>query len=374
MKKLMVLLLVASMLFISASCGKGNENNVQENDGNKATGSQNNNNPDDEIEPYDYMGNDLTQYIKLGDYTGLDITKQSSEVTEEMFEDAIDQLLSDYSYYEEYTDRTVEMGDTVIADYAGYKDGVAFAGGTATNQPITVSSNSGYIPGFAEAFEGQTPGVEFSFNVTFPSEYKNAALAGQEVTFTCTVHYIRGNELITPELTEEFVKEKLGFNNVEEFKISFRSTVKEKFEFEAENIMYSDLWSQIIDNTEVIKYPEEEVTRVYNNQKEIYKSYADYYGTTYDMFLNHYVGMTDEELKEESRSFVKEDLVMYQLVKTLEVSPTDKEYEEGFEYYADYYETTVEELIEYYGETAIKTTILWQKLMDKLILENNIVE
>ena len=114
--------------------------------------------------------------------------------------------------------------------------------------------------------------------------------------------------------------------------------------------------------------------RVYNNQRKIYVAYAEYYGISYDMFLASYVGKTEDQLKQESRAFVKEDLVMYQLIKTLEVSPTEEEYEEGFEFYAEFYGTTVEELLEYYGETAVKTTILWQKLMETLILSNNIIE
>ena len=38
------------------------------------------------IEAYDYMANDLTGYIKLGEYKGLSVTKASSVLTDEEFE------------------------------------------------------------------------------------------------------------------------------------------------------------------------------------------------------------------------------------------------------------------------------------------------
>lgn len=325
-------------------------------------------------EPYDYMSNDLTQFIKIGKYKGLTVTKKSSNVTDEEFEDKIDKLLESYSYYTEYTDRAVEEGETILADYTGYIDGVAFEGGTATNQEITVSSDSGYIPGFAEAFVGEMPGVEFDFNVTFPENYYNSELAGVEATFVCTIHCIYGDELIIPELTDEFVNEKFGYNNTEEFRIIYRSNVEEQNEFYVESLMYSDLWTQIVDDAELISYPEEEVLRVYSDQKAVYEQYASYYGTDYDTFLSSYMGLTDDNLLEESRKYVKEDLVMYQLVKDLGITLTDEEYNEGLNLYADYYGNTVDEILSYYGEDTIKTTLLWQELMDTVILETNVVE
>ena len=65
---------------------------------------------------------------------------------------------------------------------------------------------------------------------------------------------------------------------------------------------------------------------------------------------------------------------MYQLVKTLDITLTEEEYQEGYEFYAEYYGTTVDELISYYGQSTIDTTIIWQKLMDKLILDTTVIE
>lgn len=375
MKKISLIILAALILVSFASCTK-NENDLEYESlgGELIYSSSGETETTTASEPYDYMSNDLTQFVKIGEYKGLTVTKESSDVTDEEFEDEIDALLESYSYYEEYTDRAVEEGDTVLADYTGYRDGTVFDGGAATNQEVTASSDSGYIPGFAESFVGQMPGVEFDFNVTFPEDYFNADLAGVEVTFVCTIHCIYGDELIIPELTDEFVNEQFGYNNTEEFRIAYRSTVEEQNKFYVESLMYSDLWLQIVDNAELISYPEEEVQRVYSERKAVYETYASYYGTDYDTFISSYMMLTDDDLLEESRKYVKEDLVMYQLVKDLGITLSDEEYNEGLTFYADYYGSTVDELVSYYGEDTIKTTILWQKLMDTVILETNVVE
>ncbi len=319
-----------------------------------------------DAEPYDYMANDLTPFIKLGEYRSIPVTKESAVLTDEEFEDEIDALLESYSYYEEITDRQVEEGETVLADYSGYLGDEQFAGGTATNQSIVAASGTGYIEGFAEAFIGQMPGVEFDFDVTFPADYGNADLAGKEVTFVCTIHSIQGTDAITPELTDEFVQDTFGYTNVEEFRILFRDTVEAQKEYYVESNMYSTLWQTVVGNAEVIAYPGQEVDRVYGDNRTMYEDYAEYYSLDYETFLENYVGITDEQLYEESRSYVKEDLVMYQLIKDLGLELTDADYAEGMEFFAEYYGSTVDELVAYYGEETMHSTILWQALMDKI--------
>lgn len=326
------------------------------------------------IPAYDYMANDLTGYIKLGEYKDLSVTKASPVLTDEEFENEILYMLENYAEYAQITDRDVVEGDVVLADYSGYRDGVQFDGGTATGQTITAAPGTGYIEGFAEAFIGQTPGEEFSFNVTFPADYGNTELAGVEVTFVCTVHSIQGTDLIKPELTDEFVQKTFNYNTVEEFRILYRESVAQQKAYVVESNMYSELWRMIVDGSEALAYPETEVQRVYNERHDYYETYAGYYGTTYETFLSEFVGITDEELMEECRNYVKEDLVMYQLMKETGVEITDEIYNERMQFFADYYGTTVEELISYYGEDTMNVTIIWQELMEHVASFSNITE
>ena len=53
-----------------------------------------------------------------------------------------------------------QNGDTVVIDFAGYKDGVAFDGGTATNFPLVLGSGQfllAHLPGGSFPY-GHCPG------------------------------------------------------------------------------------------------------------------------------------------------------------------------------------------------------------------------
>lgn len=371
MKNIRTTALALLLTMLLASCGSsapgfsvGTSGNTGANEA-ELSGTGSSYTPVD-AEAYDYMANDLTGFIKLGAYENIPVTKASAVLTDEEFEDEVDYMLQSYSYYETITDRQVEEGETVLADYSGYLDGVQFEGGTAAKQTIVAASGTGYIEGFAEAFIGQMPGVEFDFDVTFPADYGNTDLAGKEVTFVCTIHSIQGSEAIVPELTDEFVKENFGYNNVTEFNILFREEVQAQKEYYVESNMYSALWLTVVDNAELIAYPGQEVERIYGERRAMYEEYAAMYGVDYDTFLTNYAGLTDEDLHAESEKYVKEDLVMYQLIKELNFEVTEDEYAEGMAFFADYYGATEEELISYYGEETMRTTILWQSLMEKI--------
>lgn len=394
-KKILVLILALALALSMFACGKNNETpggndngaateagvndgayegatdagNISETESNDGGASEF---VPVEVDPYDYMANDLTDFIDLGEYRGLSVKKVSATVTDEMFEDAIDELLDEYSYYLQITDRAVVEGDNLSVDYSGYRDGVQFSGGTASKVELEASPDSGYIEGFAEAFIGKMPGDEFEFDITFPEDYHNTDLAGALVTFKCKVHYIIDDELIVPELDDEFVATNFNYSNVDEFLISFRRTVELKAEYSANTEMYQSLWEAVVEVATINAYPGQEVERLYSEMRLWYEDYAEYYGTDYETFISLYLGYDDEDLVNLAKDYVKEDLVMYQLIKENNITLTDEEYDEGFDMYAELYGITVDELISYYGEERIKNTLLWEKLMAD-ILEDSVL-
>lgn len=86
--------------------------------------------------------------------------------------------------------QTAKLGDTVVIDYVGKIDGVAFDGGTAENQTLTLGSGA-YIDGFEDQIVGHHPGETFDINVTFPDDYGATDLAGKDAVFTITLDSIQ---------------------------------------------------------------------------------------------------------------------------------------------------------------------------------------
>ena len=84
-----------------------------------------------------------------------------------------------------------------------------------------------YIDNFEDQIVGHTPGETFDVTVTFPEDYGNEDLNGKEAVFETTLNYIK--ESVTPELTDDWVKENLGesmsLNSVDELKAFVKSTM-----------------------------------------------------------------------------------------------------------------------------------------------------
>ena len=152
-----------------------------------------------------------TDYVTLpDDYADITISADLGQVSDDDINDYIDSnVLSNFATTNEVKDRAAADGDTVNIDYVGRIDGVAFDGGDTKGSGADLTLGSGtYIDNFEDQIVGHTPGETFDVTVTFPEDYGNENLNGKEAVFETTLNYIK--ESVTPELTDDWVKENLG--------------------------------------------------------------------------------------------------------------------------------------------------------------------
>ena len=161
---------------------------------------------------------------KLEGYKGIEVTKKSTEVTEDDIMAEIKRVQERNSRVEVVSDRAVENGDIAVIDYEGFCDGVAFDGGKAENHELSIGSGQ-FIPGFEEQIIGHNAGEEFDINVKFPEEYHSEDLKGKDATFKIKLHEIKAKEL--PELDDDFVKDISEFDTVEEYKADIKAKLTE---------------------------------------------------------------------------------------------------------------------------------------------------
>ena len=146
----------------------------------------------------------LKPEVKLGDYKGLEVTRQETEVTDEEIEAQLQERQQAFAEMVVKEDGTVENGDTVKLDFEGFVDGEAFEGGKAEQYDLEIGSGS-FIPGFEEQMVGLKQGEEKDVEVNFPEEYHAAELAGKPAVFKVKVQEIKAKEV--PELDDELAKE-----------------------------------------------------------------------------------------------------------------------------------------------------------------------
>lgn len=142
--------------------------------------------------------------VKLGDYKGLEVTRQETEVTDEEIEEQLKDRQTAFAELVVKEDGEVQNGDTVKLDFKGFSDGEAFEGGEAQDFDLEIGSGS-FIPGFEDQMVGMKVGEEKEIEVNFPEEYHAAELAGKPAVFEVKVNEIKTKEI--PELDDELAKE-----------------------------------------------------------------------------------------------------------------------------------------------------------------------
>ena len=142
--------------------------------------------------------------VKLGQYKDLEVKAQSTEVTDEEVDAEIKKLQEQQAELVLKEDQPAAEGDTVVIDFEGKVDGVAFDGGKGENYSLELGSNT-FIPGFEDQLVGHKAGETVEVNVTFPEEYHAEDLKGKDAVFETTIHEVKTKEL--PELDDEFAKD-----------------------------------------------------------------------------------------------------------------------------------------------------------------------
>ncbi len=324
---------------------------------------------DSSAEAMDFSEVDVLKYVKLGQYKGISATLDVKEVTDEDVETELKNIVDNNGVYEQITDRACAKGDTVNIDFKGFLDGVQFSGGTAEGQTITLSDTSGYIDGFADGIIGAEPGKTVTLNLTFPDPYpNNTDYSGKAVTFEVKVNYIQG-EYIEAELNDEFVVRYTGgdISTVDELRTAIRKTLVENSEKAAKESALASIWEQVMDNAEVIEYPEQQIEYYFAMQMSQCEYYAKSYGMTVETIMQ-LMGYTEESFRAEAQKYTKEDLVFFAVVQTEGVTISDGEYTAGLAKYAADAGAgaTPEALEDYYGKKYITEALLWDKLLDMI--------
>jgi len=138
------------------------------------------------------------------DYTYLQVERKDTSSSAEEVAKELASMQESASVLVPVVDRGLNFGDTVIMSFAGSINGVPFDGGTASNQRITLQTNS-FIPGFSEQLLGLNSGESATISVTFPTDYRVSGLAGQNAQFDVSIHEIYTRQI--PELNDDFAKE-----------------------------------------------------------------------------------------------------------------------------------------------------------------------
>lgn len=319
-----------------------------------------------------------SDYVTLGEYKGIEVTQPEPEVTDEYVDSYIEYLRSQRAVTVDVTDRTtVQEGDTVNIDYTGYRDGVAFEGGAAQGDSLTIGSGR-FIDGFEDGLIGTSVGETVTLDLTFPDNYTNADLAGAAVTFDVTVNSISVSE--TPELTDELVQE-FGIeecSTVEELRTYVYDAFYEEAVSMYEDAIASDITQAVMANSIFSEPPEKMVKRYQDVLLESMTAQASSYGVNLDTFMMNYYGMDTESYMavfQEDAVTMAQQYIMFQAIADAEgLNPTKDEIAQKMEEEAlEFGYESVDAFKEEVGEEVFYEYLISETAMD-FLKENAVIK
>lgn len=345
------------MLAVFSSCSKNPQDSGSQESGGKLYNT--------------YSGINLDDYVKVCDYKGINITRFDPAPTDEDINNYILDALSDNMSLISVTDRAAETGDVVNIDYVGKCDNMETPSGMTGNHPGLELGSGSFIPGFEDGVVGMAVGETKDIHVTFPSYYpNNTDLQDQPATFTVTLNSISVYEM--PEFNDYFVASVSDYETVDEY-ISYVN-LQLYADNNAKGVanQRSEIWNYLIENSEVIKYPEAELNDFYNSFVDGYASMISTYGydSLEDMVTDSF-GITMEEFYQTATEYAQDmcfnEMVTVKVANDEGVTFTEEDYTSGVEEYASLYGYDVASFEAYYGKDMIARSLLIDRVCDQLI-------
>lgn len=323
---------------------------------------------------YDY---DLSEFVKLGQYKGVEVTKHAAAVTDEEVESQLSYVLYSQSTSEKIMEGTLKSGDTANIDYIGRINGEPFDGGSDQNYNLTLGSGI-FIPGFEDQLVGRKVGETVIVNVTFPGDYNNPGLAGVAAEFEVKINHIMIQ--ITPELSDEFIQTYTNneYKTIDEYKEYLRNMILSYKESELKNQEMSDVWTVVKNNCQIIKYPEAEVANYKNEFLTYYTQAAAQAEQSLESYVQSQFQMTLDDFNNEAEKYaegyVGEEMIFYSIARAEGIKITDELYKKGIDGYLEQMTqfNTAEELEANYSKTVLENSILWDEVI--YFLTQNAVE
>ena len=264
--------------------------------------------------------------VKLGQYKDLEVKARSTEVTDEEVDAEIKKLQEQQAELVLKEDQPAAEGDTVVIDFEGKVDGVAFDGGKGENYSLELGSNT-FIPGFEDQLVGHKAGETVEVNVTFPEEYHAEDLKGKDAVFETTIHEVKTKEL--PELDDEFAKDvDEEVDTLVELKAKTRERLEAQKQNDAKEAIQEEVIDKAVENAEIGEIPGAMIEEDVHRQMDQYLAGLQQQGISADMYYK-LTGSSEEDLHKQFESGaqkrVKTNLVLEAIVAAEDIKASEEE-------------------------------------------------
>lgn len=342
-KKILAITLAMLMTLSLAACGSGDANGE---------------NGDEKTETFEGVG-----LVRLADYKGLSVATTETVVTDEEIDQQISQVYFNAASEHDWG-RGAEMGDTVIHDFVGKIDGVAFEGGTAEDYELELGSNV-FIPGYEEQMVGIKVGETKDLSMAFPDDYFNTEYAGKDVIFTVTC------KAIIPPLSDENWEalENEYYPTIDDFRTEAVLYLDSLCEEQNRETFITDVLNNIVDNSDFGQISDDLMTEKREYVNTAYAEMAAVYG----MDVATYLLSCGTSLDEIATDSIRHEMVIEEIAKLENITTNAEEINDAMQSVLDYYQITEEEFLEKTDMKDFEDYLVASKVYDFLADNNTAV-
>jgi trigger factor len=268
--------------------------------------------------------------VDIQDYSGLEMEMKVPRITEEEVDQTIETFRQRKAKTIEIIDRSVQEKDLIKVDFTSKMGDQPFEGGMAQDQAIRVGSGQ-LIEGLDKGMIGMTIGENREIQVQVPQDYQDKAIAGKDVDFNVTLKGIQVQEL--PELNDEFAREldtEKKYESLEDMKAKVRVELESYERDEAKKAVKKILADKLSEQNPV-ELPEgliKEQVKFMSNQANKKQGKEVKHGHDHEHDHEHGEEVTPElieKYKEPAVKALREELILDQLSRDLELEITPEE-------------------------------------------------
>ncbi|MES0342892.1 MAG: trigger factor [Anaerolineales bacterium] len=271
----------------------------------------------------------LAPEVDLGAYREIRIPFEDAEVTDEAFEEAIEEIRQRQALIEP-VDRPAEESDLVIIDLSGElldpEDEEDAQLLDMKDISVLVDPDTDVpTPGVMEHLLGLAAGDEKSYEYTFPDDNPNEDLRKRAAKFQIKCLEVKSRFI--PEWSDELAQNLGEFESLLDLRVKLRENLQKQAEMEAENQYRDEIMQKIVEGASV-EYPpvvlQEETENLLQdlrmrlgNQNLALEDYLKIEGKTEENLR--------EELEPEAIERIKRGLVLGKIVEVEELKVEDDE-------------------------------------------------
>lgn len=304
--------------------------------------------------------------VELKGLENIEVEKPVVEISEADLDKMVDVLRKQQATWAE-SQEAAKAEDRVVIDFVGSVDGEEFEGGKATDFVLAMGQGR-MIPGFEEGIVGHKAGEQFDIDVTFPAEYHAENLKGKAAKFAITLKKVEN--IVLPELTEEFVKKFGNAKSVEDLRVE----IKKNMQRELNNAVTARVKNQVINGLIAQNDIEVPAAAVAEEVEVLRQQAVQRFGGKPEMAAQ----LPDELFETEAKRRVQVGLLLSTVIGSNELKVDEARVEAMIADIASAYEQPAE-VVEYYAKNRqltenIRNVVLEEQAVDAVLTKAKVTE